>query len=321
LSRGPTAAMGNQCCDGEADRNEKKKIEDDGNNEKKLDADLNKVKQEAASDAALAGKRITLLIIDPQLDFHSGGSLAVPGADEDAQRTAALIESNMQSIDQIVITLDTHHRLHIAHGAFWTNADGESPPPFTLVSKEDVEAGTWKPRDDTLVDYVVDYIGKLEASGKFKLCVWPEHCIIGSRGHAVTAPILKAANDWSVMHMKNIQYVHKGQNNLTEMYSALSAEVPLDSDTDTQYNTALQQSLLPASDKDVLLVCGQALSHCVNYTLRDVVKNQPKEVTARVHLLKDCCSSVPGFEASGVEFIADMETAGVVITESKSFNK
>merc|ERR1712166_855992 len=90
--QGPTlAAMGNQCCDGEADRNEKKKIEDDGNNEKKLDADLKKVKQEAASDAALAGKRITLLIIDPQLDFHSGGSLAVPGSDEDAQRTAALI--------------------------------------------------------------------------------------------------------------------------------------------------------------------------------------------------------------------------------------
>ena len=156
----------------------------------------------------------------------------------------------MRSIDQIVMTLDTHHRLHIAHGAFWTNADGESPSPFTLVSKEDVETSKWLPWDVTLVDYVVDYIEKLEVSGKFKLCVWPEHCILGSRGHAVTAPMLKAANDWSVMHMKNIQYVHKGQDNLTEMYSALSAEVPLDSDTNTHYNTALQQSLLPATIRD-----------------------------------------------------------------------
>ena len=33
----------------------------------------------------------TLLIIDPQNDFHAGGSLAVPGADEDALRLAAWI--------------------------------------------------------------------------------------------------------------------------------------------------------------------------------------------------------------------------------------
>jgi len=253
----------------------------------------------------------TLLIIDPQCDFHGGGTLAVPGADEDAARTAAFIESNMASIARIVITLDTHHKLHIAHGAFWSSTAGESPPPFTLVSKQDVQAGVWVPRDSTLVDYVLDYIDKLEASGKFKLCIWPEHCIIGSRGHAVTAPILKAANNWSVMHSKNIQYVHKGQNNLTEMYSALSAEVPLDDDPATQYNSALQQSLLPASDEQQLLVCGQAMSHCVNYTVRDIVKNQPKEVTARLQLLTDCASSVTGFEAAGDEFVADMRTAGV----------
>ena len=31
----------------------------------------------------------TLLIIDPQNDFHPGGSLAIPTADEDAERIAA----------------------------------------------------------------------------------------------------------------------------------------------------------------------------------------------------------------------------------------
>ena len=41
----------------------------------------------AASNVAEAKNR-TLLIIDPQNDFHGGGSLQVPGADEDAQRIA-----------------------------------------------------------------------------------------------------------------------------------------------------------------------------------------------------------------------------------------
>ena len=53
--------------------------------------------------------RNTLLIIDPQIDFHPGGSLAVNGADEDSGRTANFIASNIHNIDQIVVTLDTHH--------------------------------------------------------------------------------------------------------------------------------------------------------------------------------------------------------------------
>jgi len=90
---------------------------------------------------------VALLIIDPQVDFHPpSGSLAVPGADHDAERVAALIEKNISSIDAIFVTLDSHHALHIGHPLFWKDgATGEHPAPMTFISAEDVKAGKWVP--------------------------------------------------------------------------------------------------------------------------------------------------------------------------------
>jgi hypothetical protein len=39
--------------------------------------------------------------------------------------------------------------------------------------------------------------------------------------------IHRAANAWSTHHFKNIDYILKGQNCLTEMYSMIEAEVPV----------------------------------------------------------------------------------------------
>lgn len=57
-----------------------------------------------------------LLIVDPQVDFHEGGSLAVPGAVEDAERIAHFIADHFNDIDELVVTLDSHHvRYDIVH--------------------------------------------------------------------------------------------------------------------------------------------------------------------------------------------------------------
>lgn len=56
-----------------------------------------------------AMKGTALLIVDPQLDFHEGGSLAVPGANADAERIAELISEKQDQIDEIFVTLDSHH--------------------------------------------------------------------------------------------------------------------------------------------------------------------------------------------------------------------
>ena len=46
------------------------------------------------------------LKIDPM--YHPQGSLAVPGANEDSARIAQMIQANMEDIDDIIVTRDTH---------------------------------------------------------------------------------------------------------------------------------------------------------------------------------------------------------------------
>ena len=69
--------------------------------------------------------------------------------------------------------------------------------------------------------------------------------------------------------MKVIEYIHKGENCLTEMYSAIEAEVPIPTDPNTQTNKDLIRKLKQAKK---LLICGQAKSHTVRYTTNDIVK-------------------------------------------------
>jgi nicotinamidase/pyrazinamidase len=278
----------------------------------------------------------TLLIVDAQKDFHPGGSLAIPTADADAARIAAVIEQHGDKIDRVVATLDTHQKLHIAHPHFWyETATGKHPSPFTIISAADLEAGTYKPRDTLrlpkdltkaldpsvfgdcesvlmadgsldLPKYCLSYAQRLEAKGRFQICIWPEHCLIGSAGHALVDPIQSALATWSATTGGSVEWVWKGQALLTEMYSALEADVAVT--PDTAFNQSLQDSLL---ESDRLLVCGQAMSHCVNYTLRDIVERWPADQRSHITLLTDGASAVPGFEAAAAQFQVDMTAAGV----------
>lgn len=264
----------------------------------------------------------TLIIIDPQNDFHAGGSLAVPGADEDAVRLADWIGRNAAKIDSIVITLDTHHKLHIAHAAFWQGGDDPTlrPNHFEVIRADDVESEKWLPRDKSLRGYCIQYLRALEASSKFLLCIWPEHCLQGSLGQAVVQPIFDAVNDWVNLHAeknRSVQWVNKGQNCLTEMYSALAAEVPIPSDPSTHMNESLRQQLLPQTRESTLIVAGQAKSHCVACTVRDILGDKPDpEVASRVILLDDCMSAVAGFEKEALSFEAEMKKWKVQVKKS-----
>ena len=213
---------------------------------------------------------VTLLIIDPQVDFHPGGSLAVQGANEDSERIANLIRSQGGKISKIVITLDSHHRTHIAHGISWENSSGEHPSPFTLISHEEAKAGVWRATDPKRRKIFIDYTEKLEQKGRFKVIIWPEHCLIGTPGHAIVPSINAAAQDWAGENMRTIQYVWKGENCDTEMYSAMAAELPVPTDASTHLNDTLMRQLNAA---DKVIICGQALSHCVNFTTRDIIQN------------------------------------------------
>ena len=208
-----------------------------------------------------------MLIIDPQLDFHDSysfhGSLAVPHAEEDAARISKLIRDNINDIDHIIVTLDSHHKGHIAHATFWHNTKGERPAPFSEITYDQVKNKIWMPRNESLYQRCLDYTQKLEEGNRFWLKIWPEHCLIGSPGHAVHPEIFAAILEWADRNNKSIEYVLKGQNCFTEMYSAIKAEVVIEEDTEgTGENVRLLDNLLGANR---LIVCGQALSHCVNF--------------------------------------------------------
>ena len=268
--------------------------------------------------------RTQLLIIDPQNDFcdlpltsgtPAGATPALPvkGADADMQRTAALIDAAGPRIDAITITLDSHHRLDIAHPGFWRRAEGQAVSPFTQITAAQVRASEFQPRDSAALPRALAYLDELEARGRYTLMVWPVHCEIGSWGHNVHTAVRSAYNRWEEARQATVQKVVKGTNPWTEHYSAVQAEVPAGDDPATELNTALLADLDRA---DLILVAGEASSHCVKATTEHIVQHLPGGRPERLVLLTDCMSPVAGFEAEAEGFLAAMRAKGVRLMTS-----
>jgi len=245
----------------------------------------------------------TLLIIDPQIDFCCPvrGSLFVPGAERDMQRLGQMIRRHAGEIDAIHVTLDTHHTLDIAHPMFWVDAEGRHPEPFTLIPAAEVESGRWVTANPLAQARGLEYVRALERGGRYTLCIWPYHCLIGSEGHAVKPALFEALRLWEDRYSV-VNYIAKGANVFTEHYSAIRAEVPDPADPATQVNTSLIEALRKA---DRVLVAGEAGSHCVANTVQDLVEYLG-EGASRLTLLKDAMSPVPGFESLQEAFLAEM---------------
>jgi nicotinamidase-related amidase len=268
-------------------------------------------------------RKIQLLIIDPQNDFCdlppsyrpvdplSGEPLApalpVPGAHADMQRLAAFIRRTSGSLTDIAVTLDSHHRLDIAHPTFWQTGDGVAVAPFSTITAAQLREGAFQPRDPAALPRTLAYLDELEARGRYTLVVWPVHCEIGSWGHNVHADVKAAYNAWEERKLAIVQTIAKGANPWTEHYSAMQAEVPDPDDPDTQLNQALIDRLDRA---DVLLIAGEASSHCVKATTEHIIANLRSGRTGKVVLLTDCMSPVAGFAAQHDSFLSDMRERG-----------
>lgn len=267
-----------------------------------------------------------LLVIDPQNDFCDlpqawrpldpvGGrplapALPVSGAHADLQRVAGLIRDAGAGLCDITVTLDSHHRIDIAHPPFWQQADGSAVPPFTPITAAQVRAGAYRPRDRSALPRTLAYLDALEARGRYTLMVWPVHCEIGSWGHGVHAGLHAACAAWEAAQRTDVVRVSKGENPWTEHYSALLAEVPDPDDERTQLNTALLQRLAGA---ERILVAGEAGSHCVKATVEDLADQLGAEGTRRITLLTDAMSPVAGFEAQQQAFLAGMQARGATL--------
>ena len=271
-----------------------------------------------------------LLLIDPQNDFcdlpenyhpisahsHSRESPALPvaGAHADMQRAAVFVRNAGPSISEITVTLDSHHRLDIAHPTFWQTAAGLSVAPFTTITAAQLRAGEFAPRNAGALPRAQAYLDELESRGRYTLMVWPVHCQIGSWGHNIHADLLAACSAWEEQALKPVNVLNKGANPWTEHYSAVQAEVPDADDPDTQLNHKLIHHLDQA---DVLLIAGEASSHCVKATVEHIVAHLPSGKVGKIVLLKDCMSPVGGFEAQHTAFFADMHAKGVQLMHSR----
>lgn len=122
-------------------------------------------------------------------------------------------------------------QIHIAHSLFWVKGGTRGkihpphPAPFTVISSEDIAMKLWEPADPSYDKWALYYSLELEKKGRFKLTIWPDHCIIGTAGHSVYPPLNEALQKWATRRAKSITYVLKGQNLRTEMYSAVAADV------------------------------------------------------------------------------------------------
>ena len=266
-----------------------------------------------------------LLLIDPQNDFcdlpddwlprtpalgtAARPALPVSGAHADLLRAAAMVERLGARLKGITVTLDSHHRLDIAHPGFWLETAREAAPaPFTAISAAQVRAGTYRPREAGVLPRVLDYLDALEGSGRYTLMVWPVHCQMGSWGQAVHAGLQAVLDRWADAQGHSVQIVTKGENPWTEHYSALQAEVPDAGDARTQLNARLLSALDAA---DQLLIGGEAGSHCVKATVEHLVQHLPSGQCGKLVLLRDCISPVGGFEAAQDAFFAAMQARGV----------
>ena len=278
-----------------------------------------------------------LFIVDPQVDFcDPNGALPVGGADKDMVRLAAMIRrlTKDRKLDDITVTLDSHRKVDISHPIWWKRVgDGARPNPFTILGagpKDDIvtmvmDNGTWVPTSETWTTYMpswfnrsLAYLKTLAANGRYPHCIWPEHCLIGTPGHNVHPALLPALLEWEDQFAA-VNYVTKGSNIWTEHFSGVKAEVPDPADPSTQVNAELIASL---EEADIIIVAGEALSHCVANTIRDVAAcfSDPKYVQKLV-LLTDASSNVGGFEFLGEAFMKDLTALGMQTSTTDTFLK
>ncbi len=297
--------------------------------------------------------------------YRDNDSLSVAGSTADYTRIIEFLKNN--DIQEVHVSLDMHSERHIAHPGFWQvwsgqdwiNADGDNSALRQLSIDESGNiAGKhifnntvyqFQPRNynytpeeySQLCEYVRSYINFFYTAENLRLdkpMIWPNHCIERSSGHGVGWELREFLERW-VHHGDNtgpwtkqriLRYHNKGRNNLVEMYSAFSADMPMtkeltryfqkavyDNDgnptfehnstghmeyqnystnVNTELNVPLIEHLL--RNNNHVYFCGEARTHCVKATLLDVMKvvaaNPSKWKRRNVELLENMSSPIAG---------------------------
>ncbi len=255
--------------------------------------------------------KVHLLLIDVQKDFcFPEGALYVGGrsgrgAIEDSDRIARFVYRNLGVLTDITCTLDTHFPYQIFFASFWLDRNDRPLAAHREIATDDIRKGEVKPNPAVtwwlcggdyswLQRQVEFYCAELERAGKYKLYLWPPHCILGGDGHALAGIVQEARLFHAFVRGSQGGMEVKGGHTLTENYSVLAPEVLMGHDGQplAQRNSAFVKTLL---DADAVIVAGQAASHCVKSSLEDLlseIKTQDEKLARKVYILADCMSAV-----------------------------
>lgn len=264
-----------------------------------------------------------LLLIDLQKDFcFPEGSLYVggrsgTGAMEDNDRIARFIYKNLENVTDITATMDTHFPYQIFSPSFWVDGEGKNLSAHQEISVEQIRSGEVRP-DPAVAAWLTNgnyawlerqveyYCNELEKAGKYKLYLWPPHCLLGSEGHILAGVIQEARLFHSFARISKGSVEVKGGNLLTENYSVFAPEVLTRHDGQplAQKNTGFIRTLL---DSDRVIIAGQAASHCVKSSIDDFlgeILDHDEELVKKVYILEDCMSAVAVPDGNG-GFVSD----------------
>ncbi|MEK6570190.1 MAG: isochorismatase, partial [Bacteroidota bacterium] len=239
----------------------------------------------------------------PGFELYVGGRSGT-GAVDDNRRLCEFIYRNLHNITQIVPTMDTHQVMQIFHSIFLVNDKGEHPSPYTLIHEEDLARGVWKFNpaiSDSLrisagegQQHLLHYARQLKESGKYDLTIWPYHAMLGGIGHALVPAFEEAVFFHSIARYSQPDIHIKGNHPLTEHYSVLGPEVS----TGTDGKVLVEKSdkfIQKLMEFDAVIIAGQAKSHCVAWTIADLLQDVMKRdrtLVDKVYLLEDCTSAV-----------------------------
>jgi nicotinamidase-related amidase len=267
--------------------------------------------------------RTDLLLIDLQRDFClPEGALYVGGrsgrgAVEDTARIAAFIHRNLGVLDRIVPTFDTHTPLQIFQRSFWIDADGRPPAPFTVITGEMLADGSVRPSPGVLgllpADVAAEgaawverqllhYARSLARQGRNALIIWPDHCLIGSEGHAMPGLVQEARLFHALLRGVPTPVIIKGDDPWSESYSAFGPEVPDRWDSGRLVKPQDDAALRELLRADRIVVAGQASSHCVRWSVDDLLQRMralDPALPGKVYVLRDCMSAVVALDAEG----------------------
>ena len=275
-------------------------------------ADLarNWANQHDLKPASASKDRTSLLVIDaqntfclPNFELFVAGRSG-HGAVDDNIRLSEFIYRNLGNITHITATMDTHLSQQIFHPIFFVDREGNHPAPYTDIHAVELREGQWTfnsalaPRFNIAPEYgqqmMIHYAETLEHRGKYALTIWPYHAMLGGIGHALVPALEEAIFFHSIARIAQPDFEIKGDKPFTENYSVIGPEVltgPMDETLGARNPKFIQR----LQEVDKLYIAGQAKSHCVAWTISDLLEDIQAidpALAKKVYLLEDCTTPV-----------------------------